>query len=98
MATKYLIDKSAAIKYLNQTLPINGIAFVETFINTDCTIFFISEIELQVWKPDNPEDIFVYQQFVSQSDIIGINRGMYKVIDFCGRGTIYFFPGCICWL
>lgn len=28
---------------------------------------------MQVWSPDNPEDIIVYQQFVSQSDIIGIN-------------------------
>ncbi len=64
MATKYLIDTSVAIKYLNQTLPANGIAFIDAFINHDCTISFISEIELQVWKPANPDDITVYQQFV----------------------------------
>jgi predicted nucleic acid-binding protein len=73
MATKYLIDTSVAIKYLNQTLPTSGVAFIDDFINSDCTISFISEIELQVWSPSNPDDLFVYQQFVSQSNIIGIS-------------------------
>ena len=76
MATKHLIDTSIAIKYLNQTLPINGVAFIDGFINTDCTISFISEIELQVWNPPDPNDIIVYEQFVSQSDIIGINSAI----------------------
>ena len=76
MATKHLIDTSIAIKYLNQTLPINGIAFIDAFINTDCTISFISEIELQVWNPPDPDDVIVNEQFVSQSDIIGINSAI----------------------
>ena len=33
MATKHLIDTSIAIKYLNQTHSINGIAFIDAFIN-----------------------------------------------------------------
>ncbi len=73
MATQYLIDTSAAIKYLNQTLPANGVAFIDAFINTDCTISFISEIELQVWNPSNPADIVIYEHFVLQSNIIGIS-------------------------
>jgi tRNA(fMet)-specific endonuclease VapC len=76
MAAKYLIDTSIVIKYLNQTLPAKGSAFIETFINSDCTISFISEIELQVWDPPNPEDVLIYQQFVSQSQVISINRGI----------------------
>lgn len=73
MAAQYLIDTSVAIKYLNQTLPSKGISFIDEFINSDCTISFISEIELQVWNPTNPADIVVYEQFVMQSDIIGVN-------------------------
>ena len=73
MATKYLIDTSISIKYLNQTLPARGVDFIDSFINTDCTISFISEIELQVWNPADPADIVVYQQFVSRSNIIGIS-------------------------
>lgn len=76
MAIGYLIDTSVAIKYINQTLPENGIAFIDTFINANCTISFVSEIELQVWNPANPDDIIVYQEFVLQSDIIGINPGI----------------------
>lgn len=73
MATNYLIDTSVAIKYLNQTLPVSGNAFIDEFINTDCTISFISEIELQVWTPDNPNDIIVYLELVARANIIGIN-------------------------
>lgn len=73
MAAQYLIDTSAAIKYLNQTLTQNGIDFIDSFINNDCTISFISEIELQVWSPPNPDDIIIYAQFVMQADMLGIN-------------------------
>ncbi|MEJ7680601.1 MAG: PIN domain-containing protein [Segetibacter sp.] len=76
MAIQYLIDTSVAIKYINQTLPQNEIAFIDAFINEDCTISFVSEIELQVWNPANPNDIIVYQEFVLQSHIIGINPGI----------------------
>jgi hypothetical protein len=51
MAAQYLIDTSAAIKYLNQTLAPTGIAFIDSFINNDCTISFISEIEFHFCNP-----------------------------------------------
>lgn len=76
MAIEYLIDTSVAIKYINQTLPKSGIAFIDAFINADGTISFVSEIELQVWNPANPDDIIVYHEFVLQSHIIGINPGI----------------------
>lgn len=76
MATQYLIDTSIVIKYLNQTFLLSGINFIDEFIDTNCTISFISEIELQVWNPTNASDIIVYQQFVLQSDVIGINPGI----------------------
>ncbi len=63
-------------KYINQTLPEDGIAFIDAFINEDCTISFVSEIELQVWNPPNPDDVIVYKEFVLQSHIIGINPGI----------------------
>lgn len=67
---------SIAIKYINETLPENRIAFIDAFINEDCTISFVSEIELQVWNPPNPDDIIVYKEFVLQSHIISINPGI----------------------
>lgn len=76
MAAKYLIDTSIAIKYLNQTLNATGSSFIDSFINSDCTISFISEIELQVWNPVEMKDLAIYEQFVLQSNIIGINPGI----------------------
>lgn len=76
MGTQFLIDTSAVIKYLSQTFPTNGKTFIEGFIDTDCTISFISEIELQVWVPANPANIVIYQQFVKKALVRGINPAL----------------------
>lgn len=70
------MDTSAAIKYLNESLPTNGFSFIDNFINTDHTISFIPEIELQAWKPVNPADIIVYKQFVEQATVISITTNI----------------------
>jgi predicted nucleic acid-binding protein len=73
MATRYLIDTSAVIKYLNATLSPKGLMFIDQVVDQESLLSFISEVELQVWNPANPEDLDVYQQFVSSSFIFGIN-------------------------
>lgn len=73
MAERYLIDTSAVIKYLNQTFPSPGLSFIDETVDAECIISFITEIELQAWNPINPEDLAVYQLFVANSAIIGIN-------------------------
>jgi predicted nucleic acid-binding protein len=73
MGTEYLMDTSAVIKYLSKTFPEQGISFIDKFINADCTISFITEIELQVWQPLNPDNIAIYQLFVAKSQIIHVN-------------------------
>jgi predicted nucleic acid-binding protein len=78
MAARYLIDTSAVIKYLNATLPSEGLAFMDEVVDQECVLSFISEVELQVWNPENPEDLDVYQQFVSSSTIFGINDAIIK--------------------
>ena|SRR5882672_10869727 len=72
MAEKYLIDTSGVIKYLNESFPPDGLAFVDEIVDRESIISFIAEIELQVWNPENPDDLMIYQTFVSQSTIIGI--------------------------
>lgn len=63
---------SAAIKYLNRTLPQKGFSSIDDFINKDRTISFITEIELQAWNPVNPDDMIHYKRFVEQSTIISV--------------------------
>ena len=73
MAERFLIDTSAVIKYLNETLPDNGLSFMDKIVDSESTISFISEIELQGWNPPNQDDLRIYQFFVSNSTIIGVN-------------------------
>jgi predicted nucleic acid-binding protein len=73
MATRYLIDTSAIIKYLNQTFPQQAVNFINEIVDSESNISFISQIELQVWNPSDPKDIQVYFQFVQSSNIFGIS-------------------------
>ena len=76
MAERYLIDTSCVIKYLNGTFPIEGQSFLNEILDNESIISFISEIELQVWNPSNPDDLQIYQSFVFKSTIIGIQEGL----------------------
>lgn len=72
MAERYLIDTSAVIKYLNEKLPATGILFMDQVVDGGSLISFITEIELQVWNPPNPGDLKIYQAFIENSTVIGI--------------------------
>ncbi|SEL29796.1 type II toxin-antitoxin system VapC family toxin [Parapedobacter koreensis] len=74
MAAGYLIDTSAVIKYLNGTFPETALRFLDGVVDDESCISFVSEIELQVWTPQNSEDLLIYQQFVANSAIIGVDE------------------------
>lgn len=76
MAKRYLIDTSAVIKYLNASFPADGLEFMDTVVDQESNISFISEIELQVWLPENPDDIEVYRQFVANSTVYSIEKNI----------------------
>jgi predicted nucleic acid-binding protein len=74
MAQRYLIDTSAAIKYLNGTFPLKGLIFMDDVLDVESVLSFISEIELPV--NINPDDINIYRQFVSNSIILFLENGI----------------------
>lgn len=76
MGEKYLIDTSGDIKYLTESFPLSALIFMEAIIDKGSSISFISQIELQVWNPENPNDLKIYQSFVSQSTIVGLQDGI----------------------
>jgi hypothetical protein len=53
MAEKFLIDTSAVIKYLNETLSEQALSFMDKVVDHERNISFVTEIELQSWNPDN---------------------------------------------
>ncbi|HZY35094.1 MAG TPA: type II toxin-antitoxin system VapC family toxin [Mucilaginibacter sp.] len=73
MAERFLIDTSAIIKYLNETLSEEGLSFIDKVVERESIISFVTEIELQVWNPRNPGDLKIFQLFVSKSSIVGID-------------------------
>ena len=78
MEERYLIDTSGVIKYLNETFPLKGLLFMDEIVDKESILSFISEIELQVWNPTDPTDIKIYETFVSQSAIIGLNSDIIR--------------------
>ncbi len=78
MAERYLIDTSAVIKYLTIAFPAKGISFMDSIVDVESIISFISEIELQVWNPPDPSDMIIYAEFINESKIITIEDAIIK--------------------
>jgi tRNA(fMet)-specific endonuclease VapC len=76
------MDTSTVNKYLNKTCPRNGLLFIDGFIGQDCTISFVSEIELQVWQLVNPNNLVVCKNFVAAAHIVLINAA--KIAEATG--------------
>lgn len=76
MAERFLIDTSAAIKYLNESLPTNGLSIMDKILDDESNVSFVTEIELQGWNPINANDIIVFELFVSKSDVIGVDKSI----------------------
>ena len=78
MAERYLIDTSVVIKYLNASFSSNSLNKLDQIIDQESRISFITEIELQVWNPANPDDMSIYQEFVANSQVIGIDSNIIR--------------------
>ena len=78
MAKRYLIDTSAVIKYLNNSLSSKGSVFIDKIIDQECLLSFITEVELQVWNPPAQEDMEVYTYFVNNSSIYYVDESIIK--------------------
>ena len=46
---------------------------MDKIVDEKCLLSFISEVELQVWNPADPQDLLIYQQFVSGSFVFGLD-------------------------
>jgi len=73
MGQKYLIDTCAIVKYLDNLLPPEAISFMDSLVDDDSKVSFITQIELLVWNPPIPEDIRIREEFLKGSEIHYIN-------------------------
>jgi predicted nucleic acid-binding protein len=73
MGQKYLIDTCAVIKYLDEIFPPEALIFMDTLVDEDCKVSFITKIELLVWNPPNPSDMEIRKEFLAGSEIYFIS-------------------------
>lgn len=78
MGPKFLIDTCAIIKYLDNLLPPKAISFMDSLVDDDSKVSFITQIELLVWNPPIPEDIRIREEFLEGSEIHYINDEIIK--------------------
>jgi len=76
---RYLIDTNAVSDYLSASLPVKGIAFMDTAIDAVPNISIITQIELLCWKTDLLTERNV-QSFNNDSTILDITQ---DVISRC---------------
>ncbi|HPR61236.1 MAG TPA: type II toxin-antitoxin system VapC family toxin, partial [Prolixibacteraceae bacterium] len=73
MGTRYLIDTCAVIKYLQNSFPEKGLIFLDSILDKECQISFITQIELLAWRNNNESSLAIYKQFIKGSKILYIN-------------------------
>jgi predicted nucleic acid-binding protein len=73
MGTRFLIDTCAVIKYLQESFPEEALLFLDSVLNNESQISFITKIELLAWKTQSEENINILKQFINGSKIIYIN-------------------------
>lgn len=74
MESKYLIDTDVIIKYLNETLSVPAISFINNIIDNECDISFINKIELLVWKTNNNTDLQILREFIEGITVHYVNH------------------------
>jgi predicted nucleic acid-binding protein len=73
MGTRYLIDTCAVIKYLQNSFPEKGLLLLDTILDTECQISFITQIELLAWRNQQENSLLIYKQFIKGSKVLYIN-------------------------
>ena len=72
MVGSYIIDTSAAIKYLNYTFPAYAITFLDKALNEEIKISIVTKVELLAWNPPNSEQLVKFEQFVAAASVLHI--------------------------
>jgi predicted nucleic acid-binding protein len=75
MEKRFLIDTSAVIKFLNESFPMNSLEFLDEILDKECTISFITQIELLAWD-QSKENNEIVKEFVFNSEILGFDQSI----------------------
>jgi tRNA(fMet)-specific endonuclease VapC len=51
-----------------------ALSFMDKVVDHERNISFVTEIGLQSWNPDNQDDLKIYQFFISQASVTGVDN------------------------
>lgn len=76
MGLKYLLDTNTIIYFLDDSLPESGMKWLKTILDHQLhALSFIARIEL-LSKEDTPAETQRQENFVSKSDVLGIDESL----------------------
>lgn len=70
----YLLDTNVVIHYLDKSLPIKSIDFLNQFIDQDCYVSIITQMEALGFNFKNIDERNVTEAFMENSIILDINQ------------------------
>ncbi len=73
MAERFIIDSSAAIKYLNNSLPVRSLAFSDKELDKEINISIITKVEILAWDPPDPSDLIIARKFTDGASIFPVD-------------------------
>ena len=73
MAERFLIDSSAAIKYLNNSLPIRSITFLDKELDKEINLSIITKVEILAWNAPTSDDLLIAQKFTNEAFVFPVN-------------------------
>jgi predicted nucleic acid-binding protein len=79
MGERYIIDTSAVIKYLNNSLQQPAINFLDVVLDDEANLSFVTKIELLCWNPVATEDLLVVQEFTGKANIYFVNNSLIDI-------------------
>lgn len=70
------MDSSASIKYLNSSLPVHAISFLDKQLDQEINLSIISKIELLSWTPPVAKDLLIVQKFTKEAIVFPIDESI----------------------
>ncbi len=76
---QYLIDTNVISDYFSSSFPNSGLLFMDSVLDNDPNLSFITQIELLCWKTNDVNTQYI-KDFLADSNILGINQ---DVVNLC---------------
>jgi predicted nucleic acid-binding protein len=75
----YLLDTNVVINYLNASLPLAGMAFLNTIVDNEPMISVITKMETLGFNFKSIEEQNLMQDFISGSTVLDINNDIVNI-------------------